>query len=105
MSVHVAPASSDRNSPPSFASTSAYILLESAPETDMLILPGMPAGIPGLRVSSFQVSPPSVDWNSPLPAPPLESEYGVRKASHSEAYNTFELCGSITRSMAPDLLS
>src|SRR5260370_1359102 len=48
---------------------------------------------------------PTVDLNRALPAPPLDIEYGVRKASHSEAYSTLESCGSIARSTAPDLSS
>jgi hypothetical protein len=51
--------------------------LESA-ETATPILPSMPEGRPGLRVMSFQVSPPSVDLKSLLAGPPLESDQGVR---------------------------
>jgi hypothetical protein len=34
--------------------------------------------MPGLRVSSVHVSPPSVVLNSPLPGPPLDIWYDTR---------------------------
>ena len=42
------------------------------------MLPMMPAGMPGFRVSSFQVRPPSVVLKIPLPGPPLTSSHGFR---------------------------
>ena len=47
--------------------------------------PTTPAGKPGLRVISVQVSPPSVDLYMPLPGPPLDIWYSMRYASHSAA--------------------
>ena len=67
--------------------------------------PIMPAGMPGLRVMSVQVSPPSVDLNRPLPGPPLDIVYSVRNASHIAAKITLGLLRSIQRSTAPVLLS
>ena len=60
-----------------------------------------PAGRPGLRVISVQVSPPSVLLNKPLPGPPLDIWYSLRYASHSAAYITFGLERSNAMSMAP----
>ena len=46
------------------------------------ILPRIPfCGMPWLRVMSVQVSPPSVDFQIPLPGPPLLSDQKVRCAS------------------------
>ena len=47
--------------------------------------PGLPRGRPGLRVISAQVSPPSVDLNSPLEGPPLSNAHGLRMTCQSEA--------------------
>src|SRR5215510_6042565 len=100
-SVHVAPASSDLNRPPLSFSMSAYTRFPSAGETATPIRPTTPDGSPGARVISVHVSPPSVDLNNPLPGPPLDILYSVRKASHIAAYITFGLCGSIEMSTAP----
>ena len=54
---------------------------------------------------SVHVSPPSVDLNRPLPGPPLDICHSLRYASHSAAYMTFGLCGSIEMSTAPVLAS
>ena len=40
---------------------------------------------PGVPRQLVQVAPPSVVLKRPLPGPPLESECGVRKTSHSPA--------------------
>ena len=69
----------------------------------MPILPIMPAGRPGLRVISVQVSPPSVDLKKPLPGPPLDIWYSMRYASHSAAYITLGFLRSIATSTAPVL--
>ena len=45
----------------------------------MPILPITPAGMPGARVISVQVSPPSVDLKSPEPGPPLQSCHGLAR--------------------------
>src|SRR5205814_2729668 len=74
---------------------------DSAPEIETQILPTTPLGKPGLRVISVHVSPPFVDLNRPLPGPPLDSDHGVRYASHIEANNTLGFCGSMTTSTAP----
>ena len=65
----------------------------------------MPAGMPGARVISVQVSPPSVDLKSPLPGPPLDIWYSIRYASHSDAYITLGFLRSIDMSTAPVLPS
>ena len=65
----------------------------------------MPAGSPGLRVISVQVSPPSVDLKRPLPGPPLDIWYSTRYASHSAANITFGFLRSIATSTAPVLSS
>ncbi len=67
--------------------------------------PTSPDGMPGLRVISVHVSPPSVLLNSPLPGPPDDIWYSLRYASHNEAYSTLGLLRSMTMSMAPDLSS
>src|SRR5437773_8491557 len=79
--------------------------LPSAPDTVTPMRPMTPAGRPGLRVISVQVSPPSVDLNSPLPGPPLDICHDTRYASQSAAYITFGLFRSIARSIAAVLLS
>ena len=59
------PASSDRYSPPFSASTIAKTRSGFAGETATPIFPLSPVGIPGLPVSSTQVSPPSLDFQTP----------------------------------------
>ena len=44
---------------------------EFAPETVIPILPSVPRGRPVARDKSRHVSPPSVDFQMPLPGPPL----------------------------------
>src|SRR5688572_26763080 len=105
MSVQVAPALSELNSPPFSFSTSAYTRFESAPETDTPIRPIIPSGSPGLRVISVHVSPPLVDLNRPLPGPPLDIWYSTRYASQRAAKITLGLRRSMERSTAPVLLS
>src|SRR5215813_9800111 len=102
-SVHVAPASSDLNKPPLSFSTRAYTRFPSAGETATPIRPNTPDGSPGAWLISVHVSPPSVDLNNPLPGPPLDILYSLRKASHIAANITYGLCGSIETSMAPVL--
>ena len=41
--------------------------------------------MPGLRVISVQVAPPSTDLNMPLPGPPEDMVYSLRKACQSAA--------------------
>ena len=76
--VQVWPPLSERNTPPSSASTIAQTRSGFAGETVMPTLPTIPLGKPGLRVISVQVSPPSVDLKMPLPGPPLSSVQGLR---------------------------
>src|ERR1035437_2894868 len=102
MSVHVAPASSERNSPPFSCSTSATTRFASTDETEMPILPSIPAGSPCACVISVHVSPPSVDLYIPLPGPPLDICHSLRYASQSAAYMTFGFFWSISTSMPPD---
>ena len=42
-------------------------------------------GMPGFRVISVQLSPPSVLLNIPLPGPPEDAVYSLRKACQSDA--------------------
>ena len=48
-------------------------------------MPSVPFGMPLLREISFQVSPPSVDFQSAQPSPPLSNVYGVRRKRHVDA--------------------
>src|SRR5215471_8016123 len=105
MSFQLAPASSELKSPPFSFSTSAYTRLGSAPETETPMRPTTPLGIPGLRVISCHVSPPSVDLNSPDPGPPDDIWYSMRYASHIAAYSTFGFVRSTEMSIAPVLSS
>src|SRR5690349_21801816 len=77
----------------------------SEPDTLTPIFPQTGAGSPGFFVSSVHLVPPSVVLKSPVPGPPLESEYGVRNTSHSPTYSTSGLFGSIARSTATVLSS
>src|SRR5688500_17795841 len=101
MRFHVAPASSDRKTPPSAASISAYTRFGSAAETETPIFPQIAGGRPGFLDRSVHVLPPSVVLNSPLPGPPLDIEWGVRNTSQNPAYSTSGLLASIVRSTAP----
>src|SRR6185436_17905456 len=98
---HVAPPSSDRNTPPSSASTIAQTRSWLAAETVTPIFPTTPLGRPSLRVISFQVSPPSVDLKRPLPGPPLDMYQGPRRACQKAAKRIRGFTGSIARSIAP----
>src|SRR5215213_4278449 len=53
--------------------------------------------------TSFHVSPPSVDFHSAEPGPPLLRKYGPRTRSQLDAYSTLGSRGSITRSTKPAL--
>ena len=81
---HVAPPLSERNRPPSSASTMAQTRSDRAGETATPILPSSPAGS-GWRESSVQVSPPSVDVYRLLSGPPLLRLQGVRCTSQMVA--------------------
>jgi hypothetical protein len=48
-------------------------------ETATPMMPSGPLGMPGFLVSSSQVSPPSVLFQSAEPGPPLSRLYGVRR--------------------------
>src|SRR5437588_1571593 len=83
--VDVRPPLSERKMPPSSASTIAHTRSGFAGETATPILPTVPRGRPGARVSSVQVSPPSVDLKRPLPCPPLSNVHGLRMNCQNEA--------------------
>src|SRR4051812_16428050 len=104
-SVHVAPALSELNNPPSRFSTSAYTRFGSAGDTATPILPFMPLGRPVLRVISVHVSPPSVDLKRPEPGPPEDIVHSVRYASQRDAYMMSGFVWSILMSTPPVLSS
>src|ERR1039457_6014257 len=87
--------------PPSSASISAHIRDDLAGDTAMPTFPQKPFGSPGLAVSSFHVSPPSVDFKIPPPGPPELSDQGVRYAFQNAAYSTFGSLASSARSEIP----
>src|SRR6185369_1923872 len=58
-------------------------------------------GMPGLKVISFQVSPPSVVFHRPLRPPPAFIPQGVRWNFHIAAKMIRGLVGSMVRSIAP----
>src|ERR1700728_3551975 len=66
--------------------------------------PQSPLGSP-CAVSCCQLSPPSVDRNSPLPDPPIGAYvlHGGRCASHIAANSTFGASAAIAKSAAPTL--
>src|ERR1051326_1751075 len=68
--------------------------------TVRLILPTGLVGSP-LPVRRFHVVPPSVDFQMPLPAPPLVRPHVWISICQNVAYNTRGLVGSITSSFAP----
>src|ERR671931_2516812 len=85
--VHVAPASSDRYSPPpGFASYSRYSRLGFAVVTAMLPLPIRSLGRPA--VTRDQWSPPSVLLNTPPSRAPLMIVHGLRSPRQSTANRT-----------------
>jgi hypothetical protein len=49
------------------------------------MMPRVPFGMPLLRDSSFHVSPPSVDFQSADPSPPLSKKYAPRRKRQVEA--------------------
>jgi len=57
--------------------------------------------MPGARVSSVQLSPPSVVFQMPLFPPPASIDQGVRWNLYVDAYSTRGFDGSIVRSFAP----
>src|SRR5437016_10386628 len=63
-------------------------------------LPTVFVGRPG-PVSFFQVAPPSVDFQMPLPAPPLKRPHVWISICQNPAYRIRGLVGSITMSDAP----
>ncbi len=60
----------------------AYTRRGLAGETDTPILPISPFGMPGLKVSSVHVSPPSVLFQRPLRPAPASMPHGVRWNFH-----------------------
>src|SRR5579859_4569002 len=95
--VHAFPPFSERNIPPSSASTIAQTRSVFTGDTATPMRPRIPLGIPEARLRSVHVSPPSVDLKSPLPGPPLSKLYGDRFTSQNAAYKTRELPGSMAR--------
>src|SRR3954453_8729322 len=65
-------------------------------------IPSVPFGIPLLRDTSFHVSPPSVDFHSAEPSPPLSKKYAPRLKRHVDAYRMRGFDGSMFRSTAPE---
>src|SRR5260370_10171606 len=62
-----------------------------------------PAGRPLARVMSFQLSPPSPDFQMPLRAPPEMSSQGRRTACQKPAYRMRGFVGSSSKAIAPVL--
>src|SRR5688572_11095385 len=71
-----------------------------AGDTATPILPIGFTGIPGFDVSSVHVSPPSVDFHSPLRPPPASIPHGERWNFHIAAKRMRGLVGSTERSVA-----
>ena len=65
------------------------------------ILPNGLSGMPGLKVISFQVSPPSIVFHRPLRPPPAFIPHGVRWNLHIDANRMRGFDGSMVRSVAP----
>src|SRR5436189_35966 len=65
------------------------------------MMPSVPFGIPLFVLMFFQVSPPSVDFQSAEPSPPLSRLYGVRRTRHVDAKRMRGFVGSIARSPPP----
>ena len=82
------------------ASVSAYtisgLLCEIASPMRPLVVSGNPPPL-----ISVQVAPPSVDFQSPDPGPPLRRKYGPRMRSQLDAYSVLGLRGSRITSMKP----
>ena len=49
------------------------------------MMPSGPFGSPFLALRFVQLSPPSTDFQSAEPAPPLSRLYGVRRTRHVDA--------------------
>mgnify|MGYP006145822189 CR=1 FL=1 len=78
-SLHVRPASSERNTPPESCSTMSHTRRGLAALTARPALPmGPDWGSPFARVNSVHVAPPSVVFHRALPGPPLCRKYGPR---------------------------
>src|SRR6185369_7009408 len=74
--------------------------LELLGEIAGTIFPVIRVGRP-LPERRFQVTPPSVDLNKPLPGPPLSRPHVCISSGHMPAYKTFGLFGSISRCAQP----
>src|SRR5207237_1270849 len=83
------------------ASTLAYTRREFAGETATPILPNAVLGSPGFALMSVHVSPPSLDFHSPLFPPPAVIPHGKRWMRHIAANRMRGFAGSIARSIAP----
>ena len=63
--------------------------------------PIFPISFGSPSASRVQLSPPSVLFQIPLPAPPERTIHGIRWWSQKAAYRMRGLAGSIDRSLAP----
>src|SRR5689334_17284346 len=79
---------------------SAHTRAGFAGDTAIPLLPQMPAGSPGLFVSSIPCADASVDLNIPLPSPPETSVQGRRTACDTRPYSAPEFEESSARSAA-----
>src|SRR5215211_4038099 len=68
---------------------------------DTPIFPSGLFGMPGLKLISFHVSPPSVLFHSPLRPPPAFMPHGVRWNFYIDADRIRGFVGSMVRSIAP----
>ena len=67
--------------------------------TSSAMRPSGPSGTPPL--SLVHVSPPSVDFQMPLPGPPPFMQHAVRRRWYVDAYSDLAVRRAITRSLAP----
>src|SRR5690348_11510166 len=98
---HVAPASSERNTPPSCACTIAYTTFGLLCATEMPIFPSKSLAKPGCDEIFVQCAPPSTVLYNALPGPPLVSPHGIRCACHIDAYSTSGWRSSMTTCAEP----
>ena len=96
--VHVSPASSERNRPPSSASIIAQTRSGFAGDTATDVFPII-FGSPFDR--RVQVSPASAVFQIPEPGPPERTRHGSRWWSHIAAYSTRGLVTSMLNSLGP----
>src|SRR5207247_7553505 len=85
--------------PPPGPSINAYTMFDVSRYTSRAMRPSDPVGSP--PASFVHVSPPSVDFQIPLPGPPPFMQQAVRRRWYSEANRIFGSECDITRSFAP----